>query len=48
MGTYLEANEMEVTVRSLRKQSVTRRAKKSIKGRYCACSKTLTMVTEGS
>ena len=48
MGTYLEANETEVMVRSLRRQSVTRRAKKSINRRYRACSKTLTMVTEGS
>ena len=47
MGTYLEANEMEVMVHSLRRKSVTRRTKKSNKGRYCACSKTLTMATEG-
>ena len=46
MGTYLEANEVEVMVHSLRRQNIARRAKRSNKGSYRACPKTLTVVTE--
>lgn len=47
METYLEANEMEVTVHNLRRHNITRRTKRGNEGNYCSCPKALILDTEG-